>query len=124
MNYIVDPMWFYWLQVFNELRILFMASGLIGCGVGLLGTAYVTLQFDDMWAIESQRKEYIQIMKKIKKFIIIFAIIFICGLIIPNKETMISMKIAEYATYDNLNATTEKIKEITDYIIEKIQEVK
>ena len=63
-------------------------------------------------------------MKKIKKFIIIFAIIFICGLIIPNKETMISMKIAEYATYDNLNAATEKIKEITDYIIEKIQEVK
>ena len=43
VNYIVDPMWFYWLQVFNELRILFMSAGLIGCGVGLLGAAYVTL---------------------------------------------------------------------------------
>lgn len=63
-------------------------------------------------------------MKKLKKFVIIFAIMFICGLIIPNKETMIQMKIAEYTTYDNLNTATEKIKEVTDYIVEKIQEVK
>lgn len=43
MDYIIDPMWFYWLHVFNELRILFLSVGLIGCGVGLLGAGYVTI---------------------------------------------------------------------------------
>lgn len=124
MNYIIDPMWFYWLQVLNNLSIFCMAIGASGCAIAMLGVIYTMMQFDGMLKIESQYKRYSQIMKKLKKFVIIFAIMFICGLIIPNKETMIQMKIAEYTTYDNLNTATEKIKEVTDYIVEKIQEVK
>lgn len=124
MNYIVDPMWFYWLQVLNNLSIFCMAVGASGCAIAMLGIIYTMMQFDGMLKIESEYKKYSQTMKKLKKFVIIFAIMFICGLIIPNKETMIQMKIAEYTTYDNLNAATDKIKEITDYIVEKMQEVK
>lgn len=37
MNYIIDPMWFYWLQVVDNLSIFCMAVGASGCAIAMLG---------------------------------------------------------------------------------------
>ena len=43
---------------------------------------------------------------------------------VPSEKTLIEMQIAKIATHNNVNLTIDKIKEIVDYIINGIKEVK
>ena len=63
-----------------------------------------------------------------KKMLIIMSIPFVISLIallfIPTKETLIAMKISEYATKENLDMTAETMKQVVDYIVDAIRRVK
>ena len=48
--------------------------------------------------------------------------ILMVGIFIPSKRTLIEMEVAKHATYENMEIVEEKIKDATDYILEKIQE--
>ncbi len=43
---------------------------------------------------------------------------------LPNKETMIEMAVAKYATRDNVAWSVDQIKSIVDYIVQAMQSIK
>lgn len=59
-----------------------------------------------------------------KKVLLIVGILLLVITVIPSRETMYEMLIVENAKTENINTITEAIKDSTDYVIEKINEVK
>lgn len=69
------------------------------------------------------KKEY---NKQKKRIIIcsIFTILFyILAILVPSASTCYQMLIAHYVTYENVDYAGEQIKDITDYVFDKIEEV-
>lgn len=119
MNCIVDPMWFYWINVADWIKdvTLFIAI------LALVG-AFIRFEIavsDAGWDSESEHK---QKMKSARVLAVIAVIAFICSAFIPSKQTLIEMQVAKFATYENAEWTVETIKQAVDYIVEAIGSLK
>lgn len=116
-DYIVNPMWFYWLHLVGELRELCFGIFIVYIIVVIIGFIYVLVEGDYM------KDEAIEKIKRTAiKITIIAMIVLVIGIVIPSKGTMIEMEVAKHATYENIEMVEEKIKDATDYILEKMQE--
>ena len=117
--YIVDPMTFYWLSVFEAIRAMFLVVSIIG------GAAAVILPIvffaDSCCWDEDEKKKYI------KALIAVLIVLFVSVLLvifIPSKQTMIEMMVARYATTENAEWTVDALKSAVDYIVEAMKSVK
>lgn len=60
--------------------------------------------------------------KKNKRYIIAMCIILATTAIIPSKETMYTMLVSNYVTYDNIEKASDVIKDSVDYIFDKLED--
>ena len=114
MDYIIDPMWFYWLQVADDVKILSVIVGAIG---GVIAAAIW------LWAVcsgETSIEEGKRVAKIAKRYAIMFCLIFIISVFIPSKQTLIEMEIAKHATYSNVECIKEQITDAADYILDRL----
>lgn len=116
-GYIVDPMWFYWLQVCGFLNGAFTFAGACGVILFLVIRGGVVLFSDEL--IEETAKK---IARTVKIGSIISIIALIVGMLIPSEETLIKMEIAKNATYENVEIVMEEITNAADHIIEELKE--
>lgn len=118
MNYIIDPMIFYWIEVIHNIggiAILLFAISFVGFFI-LLGSVIGDWYCDD----DDMAKG-----KKAMKWTLVATIVF--GLIMtltPSKQTMIEMLVAKYATIDNAEWTADALKSLVDYIVQAVQAIK
>lgn len=111
---IIDPMLFYWISVFNSLKLVFIVLFVVSV-IGFVG--FLVFSFDEY--VDGNR------VKITRDIFAVLAVMSAIGLIfIPSKETMIEMLIAKYATVENAEWTIENIKSIADYIVNAIQTTK
>lgn len=115
MDYIINPMWFYWLQVADDMKFLFELVGLI-CGV--IATA---IWLGAVGSGETSIEEGKRVAKIAKRFAIVFCLVFIIGIFIPSKQTLIEMEIAKHATYSNVESIKEQITDAADYILDRLE---
>lgn len=126
MTYIINPIWFYLMDVCNNLQtafvVLAITTGLIG--VGFLITLAVMLDSGYKFEDESDAT----LLKKIKKTFttaFIFCGVFIVlGVATPSKEGITKMLIASVITQENIESVKGDTKELIDYITEKVIEIK
>lgn len=126
MNYIINPSWFYWINVFESVKdfaTVLVILAVIGLGV-LIVIAAVNYELGDKLFEDSEWKMYLKIKKLIPKAVIVTLITCAIAVFIPSKETLISMMIAKHATKENLGMTVEGIKSAVDYIMNAIKEIK
>lgn len=110
-DYIINPMWFYWLQVADGLRNLLLWLGVIIMVLVLtFGMCYIQDSYDEVKAL-----------KCVSATLLIPILMLVTSCLIPSKETLIEMEIARHATYSNLETIEETIKEATDYVIDKVR---
>lgn len=64
------------------------------------------------------------LMKGLKIYLIICAVSSFISVIVPDKQTCIEMMIADKVTSESVDAGIDAVKEATDYIVEKVKEVK
>lgn len=128
MDYIINPMWFYWLSVVDALRFFFIFILVFG-SLGIIGMTIFfiwTKHFEDVWS--GHEEEHKARVKKLQKVIvigwIIWAVVFCFEMFVPSKDTMIEMQIARYATKQNVEIGIDAIKSATDYVIEAIKSLK
>lgn len=119
MNYIIDPMWLYWVNVVDWLKGAVLAITIIATVVAFI--RFVTAMTDKDWDSESERK---QKMKSARVLCVIALIAFMASTFIPSKQTLIEMQVAKFATYENAEWTVETIKQAVDYIVEAIGSLK
>lgn len=128
MTYIINPAWFYWLSVADNLRSI-LITGLVICLslIVICGIASsVAMAAVNGWPSlsDGERKRF-PIYNTIFKIAIIATPFFAIAIIFaPSKSTLIEMMVARFATYENANWTLEAIKSAVDYIVEAIKSMK
>lgn len=121
MDYVINPMWFYWLQVVASLRtvcIVIAVFNTIACII-LWIVALCELEYCNTDDEDYRRHTRIA---TILIPISVFAILL--GVFIPSKNTLIELQIARLATKQNVEFGIEAIKSATDYVIEAIKQLK
>ena len=116
MNYVINPMIFYWLQVVDVVWTLAVVV-MIVCALLVMLMTFATVDcFNDE---ESKR------CKRIRKIAIVIGLCCLTVMIFcPNKDTILAMLISKLATKDNVNLTLSGIKEAVDYIIKASKAIK
>lgn len=121
MEYYIDPMWFYWLNVVNALNIVIgLFSFAIGVGAVSIQIWYTVTKISDR-----EWNDCTEDRRKAKPYLILlwimFAVCIIAVVLIPDKNTLIEMMIAKQVTQQNAGAGVEAIKSVVDYVIQSIQ---
>lgn len=135
MNYIINPSWFYWLQVINGLNVVFEIIASVAIFAALVlavlalvnyfsGKDFRNLVDEFGKPTDSDWLSFLSMRKVTIIFIIIAIVSLIISIFIPSKETLISIMIAKYATKENLSMTVERIKSAVDYIVNAMKEIK
>lgn len=120
MDYIISPMWFYCLHLINNLSATICA---VSCVIFIITVCIFFVAFiqnmdqyeDDFCKSFFQTKT----SKTAIKFFIISMILFLIYIILPDQNTLIQMKLAEFGTYDNIEKIIEQIIAAADYIVNK-----
>lgn len=127
-GYIINPSWFYWLNVIDTIGtffgviVVFSIGGTIASTIGYLICHGSIADYPDY---SDGEKAILPVWKRILKISIITAAVAGVFLVfIPSKNTLIEMQIARYATYENAEWTVETIKAAVDYIVEAINSLK
>lgn len=116
MDYIISPSWFYWVNLINNLSdticvisyILFLTAGCIF----IMGIVQYMENENNIYEKFFQTKT-IKIAIKIFVISMIFLFIYI---ILPDQNTLIQMKLAEFGTYDNI----KQIAKTIEYMLDKL----
>ena len=116
-GYIINPLWFYWLQVADGVSVFLVAVSVV---LFMFSAIVLLVSLADMYVGEDS--PIINFLKAAKVSIIIAPIALLIALLIPSKETMIQMELARHITYENVEMIVEQITEATDYIIDRIKE--
>ena len=117
MNYIVDPSWVYWMNISNVMKWMCLIIG--GAGLVVMFIA-LPICYGDAY----DKEDYKAIHKWAIPVVSVSAFLILAGVFLPSKETLITMKVAELATKENISLTANQLKEIVDYIINVIKELK
>lgn len=122
MDPIVSPWLIYLISVINSIRIFAFILGLV-FSIPLL--IYFVSDFfnciNENILFQYQLDEYEELKKRnskqIKKYFILCLTFILVGLLIPSKETLITMLIVNVITPDNINMSNELIKHnVQDYV--------
>lgn len=116
MEPIINPAWFYWIDVINTFGILLRVLSI------LFGIVWLILLFAFIILDGAYNKNKAESCIKffIVSFIVLVAAIII-SIFIPSKETMEKMMIANYITKNNLEITVDAVKQAIDYITEVLK---
>ena len=118
MTYIINPSWVYWLNVLDSVKIV----AVILCVAGMIAT--VILGIAVFLAANEKDEELLHELLKLLKIIApITGVCLLSAIFIPSQETMIMMKAAELATKENIQYTSEQLKELIDYIIMAVKTI-
>lgn len=110
---IVDPMWFYWLQVCDSIRWFLLIASIIVISVDMLMAPALCESYGD------ERRKFRNIMIALFVFGLVLIMV---GLMIPSKETMIQMEIARHVTYESTESVIQTITNTASYLLEKLTE--
>lgn len=111
-EYIINPAWFYWVNVAEKINAIMMVGMVLSISILLVGGIIMFVNDDD------------DFLKPVRLGLG-FSIFFILGVIfIPPKETLIEMQIAKYATWENAEWTVDAIKDAVDYIVNAVGSIK
>lgn len=129
MNYIIDPMMFYWMDILNAVEVFaFIMVMLFGITTILMIIGIIGLTCDIDGRDEQFCRSEIAMRKTLLKWlplvIILFVLSVLIDLLVPSKDTMLYMLIAHTATIENCELTIDGIKAIVDYIIEAMAQLK
>lgn len=116
MNYIINPMWFYWINVVDMLRFIVSIAIFISTATILVAAIIAVVNSD--WKDDGEYKLAVKVFKRTIILLIILCIVFI---FLPSKSTLIEMQIARYATQKNAELTIDAIKSAVDYIVQAIK---
>lgn len=112
MDYIINPMWFYWISVVDDLKMTALILAIVtGVAVGIASTF---LLCDDINIFEDH-------MILGVSGVLLFIASVIALIFIPSKQTLIEMEIAKHATYSNVESVKEQIKDAADYILDRLE---
>lgn len=121
MTYYINPIWFYLMDICNNLQTVFTVLAVLLGVIGICFLIAVPIMLSERHDEDSPE------VKKVKK---IFVKAFIgCGILVtlavatPSKDALTKMLIASVVTQENVEKAKGDVKELVDYIVEKTIEL-
>ena len=112
MTPIINPFYFYLIELCGAIKTV----AIIVLVFSLVVVTFGILSFE----IDGDKT-----MRRVEKIaVIIGAICVLLIIAIPSEKTAEKMLIAKYVTYENYDKGKQEVKEIVDYIFEKVEESK
>ena len=117
MDYIINPWWFYFIQVCGTLKSMFY---IIGATAIFIGAVACVIKYGEA-CIEEEICDFDKAALTVfKRVFVIGVVVFILSALIPTKDTFIKMQIAKFGTYSNAEKVLKVIDEKTDALIDAI----
>lgn len=110
---IINPMFFYLMYVSENFSMALILIGPITATIGALSFFFA---YDMLCG-----KEQDCVIAFSKRMIPVGIILFIIGLLIPDKETLLLMQASALATTENVNSVFEALKAAIDYAVTILQ---
>lgn len=118
-NYIIGPMFFYWVSVADTAKLMLEILGAIGISIAMFyfikGTIDLKFAYGKTETEEAKKTRHFSIITVLISIGIIFG-----GIFIPSENTLIKMQVAKFGTYDNAEKVVQVIDEKTDALIDAI----
>lgn len=134
MNPIINPMWFYLIDMLDGLSfiagllvfVLIFVLFLSGWGLGYLYLDNDMWEYtrDDDYDDDRLTDIWKNFTKWWKRLFVLLVVLLTLTILVPSEQTIYKMMIATYATGDNIEIVLDKITDGVDYIFDKIDEVK
>ena len=106
----IEPSFFYYVQLLDAIHVFAEAVCAIGCGVLVMILAHIGFEsFDGAEFLAKINKHY---KKMIKPLIFVIIITLLIMIFLPTRETAILMKAASLSTTEGLEALKQTILEI------------
>lgn len=125
---IINPAIFYWIGVSSAAQTFFVVA--VGTAICVLIVAAIIISMEASLIKTFPRNneenfKALNTWKKILKYSIIVVIIgsLLC-VFIPSKQTLLSILVAKYLTYENATWTLESVKEAVNYIVNAVAVLK
>lgn len=112
MNPIINPLFFYFISVTDVLRFLLL--------IGSFGVVGVALFVGFICCIDYDAED---ILKFLKKPIIIGLIVGTIGIFVPSENTCYKMLAASLITPDNIEVVKDGTQELVNYIIDVADQI-
>lgn len=127
MNYIINPSWFYWINVVDGLRTVFITAsivfGIMGVGMTIITCLYY-FQGKDYGEDDPDYKMAKALAKPLIIIGFVTVVSIIAAIFIPSREALIEMQVARFVTYENAELGIDAVKSLIDYIINAVQNLK
>lgn len=128
MNYVINPMLFYWCSVSDTAKDFAMIADImliVVCLVFLfVGAFHIRETFNYGGGEDSDDyKIGIKFFKLAQKCICPLVILLMLSIFIPSEKTLYKMMVANIATYENIDLTAETIEDAFDHVINKLIEL-
>ena len=117
MNYIINPSWFYWINVADTAKLVLTV---LFCCLLVACIFLWPISLADWVGDEDDKRK----RKMCTVFSALAVVTGLAAMFIPSRNTLIEMQIAKYATYENAEWTVDAIKNVVDYIVNAIQSMK
>ncbi len=121
-EYIIDPKWFYFVDVISDLEVALLFIGELSLVALVFFVGMQASIVNDTFSEEGKARETAKLYRAMK----LFAIPAVCILLViflPAEETMYEMMIAKYITHENISFSVEAVKSAVDYIVEALKAV-
>lgn len=112
MNPIINPLFFYFISVTDVLRLLLLIGG--------FGLAAIVLFVGFICCVDYDVED---IIKFLKKPLIIGLIVGTIGIFVPSENTCYKMLAASLITPDNIEVVKDGTQELVDYIIDVADQI-
>ena len=124
--HIINPWVFYLADICDSVVLVGAISGgiLVMVGLCLLAVGIYSIHDGTEFNNENEVETGKQTLKYMKTTLIVAGIMIGASILIPSKETIYKMMLADVATYENVDLTAESIEEAFDHIIDKLGELK
>ena len=104
---VINPMFFYWMDVLGGLELFLFAVV-----IGSVGWCVVEVANMNSFNFE-----------KLLKPLLVMITVGLIIVLIPNKETMLTMLVADMITYENIELTKDSAMALVNYIVEQVKAI-
>lgn len=111
---IVNPIWFYLVDLFGEVNLFAWIFVFVNGAGALLCLLFAFKEFDE------ERASFYKIFKRSVIATIVFTIIAVA---VPSSNTVQEMAVASVVTYENVEAAKGEATELIDYIIDSVDKL-
>ena len=116
MTYIINPWFFYWMQVSDTVR---EALCILACLAGVSLFIAVATKIACWFGEESDELKR-NTSRALKASVILFVPLLLLYSFLPSRDTLLSMQVASLATAENAESALAAVQSAVDYIIEAI----